>query len=258
MSENETHPPRNSTFNSQQSQSKKGLSDQLTLWIGIIGSLVTITLTIWNGYTKSQIDKTDAHVKLLDEQLKARSTALEESRERVDRYKWVLTLFPDLNGDDASKKNFTIGLVRLALTKEEAEQLFTGLQTSSDKGLQSLGQSGVTALQNEPIAILVGQMNAGSADVRKSAVAALERDYKSSSQAVTLVLRMYDQERIKALSPSGVINGLYYLSATDPVAWDRQQVQAGKEVIARVEAQGVGPQTQAALGAFKSFLQKLP
>src|SRR5262249_23573687 len=101
MAEEETHPPIDSRLEHQQSQSKRGLSDQLTLWVGIIGSLVTITLTIWNAYTKSQIDKTDAHVKVLDEELRARSTALEESRERVDRYKWVLTLFPDLNGSDA-------------------------------------------------------------------------------------------------------------------------------------------------------------
>jgi len=256
MSENEA--PINSTFDGQKSPVKKGLPDQLTLWVGIVGSLVTITLTIWNGYTKTQIDKADARVKLLDEQLKARTTALEESRERIDRYKWVLTLFPDLNGEDVPRKNFTVGLVRLALTKEEAEQLFTGLQTSSDKGLQSLGQSGVIALQNEPIAILVDQMNAGSAEVRKSAVATLERDYKSSSQAVTLVLRMYDPERIRTLSPSGVINGLYYLSATDSVAWDRQQAKAGAEVVSRVEAQGAGPQTAAAVNAFRSFLQTLP
>ncbi len=97
-------------------------------------------------------------------------TGIEESKERVDRYKWVHGLFPDLNENDKKKKNFTISLIRQALTRGEAEQLFARLQTSSDKELQSVGQSGITAIQNEPIALLVSQMNASTADVCKSAV----------------------------------------------------------------------------------------
>lgn len=258
MAENEKFEGMNPSTSERKTKSKKDLIEQIPLWVGVIGSLVTITLTIWNTHTKSEIDKRQESLKELEVRLKERSTGLEESRERVDRYKWVLGLFPDLNEKDARKKNFTIGLVRLALTKDEAEQLFAGLQTSSDKELQSLGQSGITAIQNEPIGILVSQINASSADVRKSAVATLERDYKSSSQAIALVLSMYDPDRIDNLSPSGVINGLYYLSATDPAAWDRQQAEAGKQLASRLEARGGGPQTKAGVDAFRSLLQKLP
>jgi len=235
----------------------KTIGELITLWVGILGSLVTISLTIWNTRIQAEIGKREESLKELELRLKERTTGLEESRERVDRYKWVLGLFPDLNEGEEKKKNFTISLIRLALTKDEAEQLFAGLQTSSDKSLQSLGQSGITALQNEPIAILVSQMNGSAAGIRKNAVAVLERDYKSSSQAIELVLRMYDPGKIENLSPSGLINGLYYLSATDPAAWDRQHIAAARQIISRVEAREIGDQTKAALNKLKSFFQSM-
>ena len=239
-------------------RAKKSLSEQITVWVGVVGTVVTISLTIWNAHTKSQIDQRETDLKELETALRARTLNIEESKERVDRYKWVLSLFPDLNETDKKKNNFTISLVRLALTRDEAEQLFSSLQTSSDKELQSVGQSGIAAIQNEPIALLVSQMNASTADARKSAVATLERDYKSSSQAVTLVLRTYEQDKIESLSPSGIINGLYFLSATDPNAWDAKQVESGREIITRLEARGAGAQTKASLDAFESLLQKVP
>lgn len=170
----------------------------------------------------------------------------------------MLGLFDNLNDKDEKRKNFTVSMVRLALSKEEAEQLFAGLQTSSDKGLQAVGQSGITAIQNEPIARLVAQMNASTAEVRKSAVATLVRDYASSPQAIELALRMYEPGAIDNLSPSAVINGLYYLSATEPAAWDRQQVEAGRQLAARVEARGVGTETRKALDTYKALVQRLP
>lgn len=247
-----------STADEQKSKGKRTLTEQITLWVGVLGSVITILLTIWNTHTKSEIDKREENLKQLELSLKERTTGLEESRERVDRYKWVLTLFPDLNEKDEKKRNFTIALVRLALTKAEAEQLFAGLQTSSNKELQSLGQSGITAIQDEAIGILVSRMNGNSSEIRKDAVATLVREFKSSTPAITLVLRTYEPDRIDNLSPSGVINGLYYLSATDPAAWDRQQAEAGRQLAARIEARGGGPQTKDALSTFRSLLLKLP
>jgi hypothetical protein len=237
---------------------KKSLIERITLWVGAVSAIVTICLTIWNAHTKSQIDQREADLKDLETALKARTVNIEESKEKVDRYKWVLSLFPDLNENDKKKSNFTISLIRLALTRDEAEQLFASLQTSSDKALQSVGQNGITAIQNEPIALLISQMNASTADARKSAVATLERDYKSSSQAITLVLRTYEQDKIDSLSPSGIINGLYFLSASDPNVWDQKQVEAGNQIISALERRGAGAQTKASLQAFRSLLQKVP
>ncbi|MFD1143458.1 hypothetical protein ACFQ4C_20195 [Larkinella insperata] len=61
-----------------------------TALIGIIGSVVTILLTIWNTYTKSVIDAQEKGLQELEIRLKERAAGLEESRERVERYRWVL------------------------------------------------------------------------------------------------------------------------------------------------------------------------
>jgi hypothetical protein len=232
--------------------------EKLSTFVGVVGSIITISLTLWNTHTKSLIDEREGRLKELEAGLKERSTGIEESKERVDRYKWVFSLFGELNDKDERKRNFTISLIRLALTTTEAEQLFTSLQTSSDKGLQEVGQTGIAAIQVGPIIQLTAQLNASTPELRKSAVAALERDYKSSPQAIAQVLKTFEPDQIASLSPSGIINGLYYLSDTDPSTWNAQQVAAAKQAIARIEAKGAGPQTKSSLDALRSLLQKVP
>lgn len=226
------------------------IAERLTLWTGVIGTALTVVLTAWNAYTKTQIDD-------LELKLKERNAGLEESRERVDRYKWVLGLFPDLTNANAQKRNFTVSLIRLALTPNEAAQLFTGLQTSSDTALSALGTTAIAAIESEPIARLIGQMNADAAETRKHAVAELMRRYASSSQAITLALQMLGADRLDALSPSAVINGLYFLGNTDPAAWDRSQLAVGRAVADRIAGRTPGAQTAAALGAFRALLQRV-
>lgn len=65
-------------------------------------------------------------------------------------------------------------------------------------------------------------------------------------------------ERIGNLSPSGLINGFYFLSATDADAWDRQSITTARQVIATLQAKQAGPQTTAAINTFNAFLQKVP
>lgn len=240
-----------------QTEEKSKTANGITQWIGVIGSVITILLTVWNAYTKNLIDERERNLSDLEMKLKERATGLDESRERVDRYKWVLSLFPSLDDTNERRRNFTISLMRLALTKDEAQQLFAGLQTSTDKTLQSVGQSGIIALQNEPIALLIATMNASSANIRKQTVAKLIDTYRSSSQAISLTLQLYDPERINALSPSGLINGLVFLKATDPAAWKPQQIQQGREVVARVKAKTTGPQTRGVAEELLVFLNSI-
>jgi hypothetical protein len=147
--------------------------------------------------------------------------------------------------------------VRLALTKDEAQQLFTGLQASSDTALQAMGQNGMKVIETEPISELVSQMNAGTADVRKHAVAMLIQDYKSSSHAITLTLRMYDPGNANTLSASGVINALYFLGATDPEAWNKELILEGRAIAKRIQDSNPGPQTQKALDTFEAILKQV-
>lgn len=247
----------NAMTNQPISKNKKSFYEKLSFWIGIIGTVTTLVLTIWNANTKMEIDKREAELKSLEIMLKERSTGVEESKERVERYKWVFSLFPNLNGGDLQEKNFAINLIRLALTKEEAQQLFSGMQASSDTTIRSIGQKGINAIESEPIFNLVSQMNASTAEVRKHAVAMLIQDYKSSSKAITLTLRLYETDKIDNLSGSGKINGLYYLSATDPEAWNKEQKFAAKDIVDRLQASNPGPQTQKALDTANAFLTSL-
>lgn len=235
----------------------KRFLDRIGVLVGTVGSIVTIVLTLWNAQTKHEIDKRQEELQELELQLKERTTGVEESKERVERYKWVLTLLPSLTEQDANKRNFTVALVRLALTKEEAEQLFAGLQQSASEEVRMAARQGIEAIETQELARLVSQINADSADVRKRAVAALERDYSSSSTAITSVIELYGPERFATLSPSGAINGLYYLSNTDPQAWTPDNLKDARTAIARVRERGAGPQTAAAIETAEKLIRSV-
>jgi hypothetical protein len=233
---------------SESATRKKAISDQLTLWIGILGSLVTITLTVWNAHTKNEIDA-------IDIRLKERTTSLEESRARIEVYKWVQTLLPNLDDKDPTRKILTVNMVNLALSKDDAKKLFAGLQASDNADLRLAGQNGLAAIQTEPVAALVQQLIAGEKSVRLQAANVLERDYTSSPVAISLVLHLYDEDKIKSLSADGLINGLYYLNRTDPAAWNRSLVELGSSVIARIERQEIGNKTRTELTTFGGLLK---
>jgi len=239
-------------------EDKTSFTERVTIWVGIIGSIVTILLTIWNAHTKSLIDEKEQYLKALEVSLKERVTKIEESKERVDRYKWVLSLFPALNDEDEKKRNFTLSLTRLALTEDEAAKLFANLQASPSKELQLVGQNGYAAIQNEVIALLVTKMNESTSKVRNDALATLKRDYKDSSQAITMTLQSYDPTRIDGLSPQGMINGLLFLNETDPVIWNRLQLETAKQIAKRIEERGPGPQTKKELTLFTELLNRIP
>ena len=237
--------------------SPKSLSEKLAFWIGIIGSLVTITLTMINTYTKNRIEGIESSLKAHEVDIRQQATNLDKERSRLEAYKWVFTLVSSLDDKDKTKKTVTANMIRLALTKQEQEQFFTGLQSSSDKRLQDLGQSGIAAIQNEEVANLVSNLNAPEIGSRKKAAAALEQNYISSPVAIELVLRLYDQDTIKGLSPDGLINGLYYLNRTEPAAWNAELVTHGKAAIAEIKAQKPGQKTQSELNNFDKLLTNI-
>jgi hypothetical protein len=231
--------------------------DRLGLLVGTLGSAITILLTLWNAHTKQLIDEQEQELKAFEARLKERSAGIEESKERVERYKWVLSLLPSLTEEDANKRSFTVALVRLALTRDEAEQLFAGLQQSGSQQVRRAAQQGITELQNQDLVRLVSQINADSADERKAATGRLLREYKSSAAAIAQVIGLYSAERLPSLSPSGVINGFYYLAGTDPEAWTPDSVQRAQDAVAAVAARGPGPQTKANMDRLTKFLETL-
>lgn len=123
-----------------------------TMLVGVISSILTIVLTLFNTYTKAKIDDADQNLKQktteFEMKLKERSADLEQSKDKISRYTFVHTLFPDLSGDP-QKQERTINLIRLSLTDDEAAKLFAGLSNSEDKSVRAAGSAAITIINRE-------------------------------------------------------------------------------------------------------------
>jgi hypothetical protein len=240
----------------------KSFLDHITTSVAVLGSLITISLTVWNSHTKEKIDQRETELKAqtasLDAEVRRRTTSVDESKERVERYKWVYSIVPELSAPDASKRNAALAMVRLALTKEEAEGLLAGLQQSPNAQVRQAAEQGavaIAAIENAELNKLVLQMNAPNADDRRRSTGRLERDFADSSAAISLVLTQLSAAQMDKLSPSGLINSLYYLSRTEPGAWTADEVTVATETIPRIRAKNAGPQTQAELARVEAVVK---
>ena len=93
---------------------------------------------------------------------------------------------------------------------------------------------------------LLQQINAKTPDERKAAGQWLQDEYTASTLAVAEALKLLAAERLSALSPSGRMNTLYFLTRTAPLAWDAALEAVGRETIARLR-RDAGQQTAAEL-----------
>jgi len=220
-------------------------TSRISFWIGIITSVTTVALAVYTGFNKARIDGLEA-------KLNDRHETVEESTERVERYKWVFSMYKDLTDADQRKSKFTAGLITLALSDSESTKLFSALRSSSDTVLQKLGTNGFATVENSRIAALVAKVDTSSAGDRINAVGELEKNYASSNYAITLILDLYNPDNISRMSGNGLINGLYYLNSTNITAWNPQQIKRGKEIYDRLVLLKPGDKTTAELTKFKA------
>lgn len=95
---------------------------------------------------------------------------------------------------------------------------------------------------------LLQQINAATPEERKAAGQQLQERHTASPLAITETLALFRPERIDALSASGRINALYFLTRTAPLAWDPELLAAGREVVERIRSRAnAGNQTSAEL-----------
>ena len=95
---------------------------------------------------------------------------------------------------------------------------------------------------------LLQQINAGTPEERKPAAQQLLDRYTASPMAITEALALFRPERIDALSASGRINALYFLTRTAPLAWDPALEASGREIAERIRSRAnAGNQTSAEL-----------
>ena len=127
-------------------------------WVGILGSVVTIILTVWNADMKVRIDDTEARVKLSELTIHQRAEFLEEDKQQIDRYKWAVSFLPTLTANSEQDTYLKLLQIRLALKPNEAKALFSGLSQSSDPKLHLAGQTGLENLENEATFNVVGSI----------------------------------------------------------------------------------------------------
>ena len=95
---------------------------------------------------------------------------------------------------------------------------------------------------------LLQQINAATPEERKAAVQQLQDRYTASPLAIDQTLALLSPERIDALSPSGLINALYFLTRTAPLAWDLALEARARALAERISSRArVGEQTSAEL-----------
>ncbi|HKC80249.1 MAG TPA: hypothetical protein VKB91_03580 [Gemmatimonadaceae bacterium] len=102
-----------------------------------IGAVITILVAVYGAYQKGKSDESE---RAIDD----RRTRVEESRERVERYKFALATLTGLRGKDSTDRGISLAIARLALTDSEAGDLFRGLAASPDSSLSQLGHAGAS------------------------------------------------------------------------------------------------------------------
>jgi hypothetical protein len=125
------------------------MSNKLSIWIGIISSVVTIALTILNFNLNKEIQQTELKLKVLETELKQKSHELDVSREKTERYEFVYKVLPDILNKDKEQVILTTNLITLALTDEEANKLFVGLSNSEDENVQVIGKAAIENITRE-------------------------------------------------------------------------------------------------------------
>lgn len=235
--------------------------ENISVAAGIAGSLVTVVLTAWNAQTKNDIDKSQRDLAVqtaaVSAEIQRRDASVEESKERVERYKWVYSLVPMLTEADPTKRNAALAMIRLALSADEAQALLTGLQQSPSAEVRQAATQGFKQIADAELAQLVLQMNSTNTDERKRATGKLEAAYADSPTAITLVLARVQGANLATLSPSGLINTLYYLSRTDPKAWTPENAKVAEEALAALKGQATGAQTKAEVARLEGVLGKV-
>lgn len=245
----------------------EGVASNISIWLGVISTALTIGLTGLNAYWSREIDATDQRLKVKAAELEEKKLELEkmnfsltEGKERMARYTFVQGLFAQvLNDKDIGQKTLAVNLINLALTETEATKLFTGLQTSVDKQAREVGNIGADLVG---ITNLVMQIDAATKESRIGAVDALIKNYRADSRAVEQAVGMLEQPRIDRLSASGRINVLVFLRNTDRAAWSPELLSRADRAIGGIQARHeskiseVGAQTLDALSQLSSHLER--
>lgn len=225
-------------------------------WLAITSAALTIILTAYNGYLSSKVSQAEHEIEKRAQDLETKRLMLDAGKEDINRYAFVQNLLSGVLTQNQAEKNLTINLINLALTEQEAKQLFAGLQASNDNETRIVGSLGseVVAISN-----LVLQMNDATKDNRVGAVEVLIKNYRGNSAAVEQAVSLLEPPKLDGLSASGRINVLVFLNNTEAMAWTPQSITRAEKAIDQIRLRAtngvkIGTQTDAALKQLSKHL----
>tara|TARA_R110002073_G_scaffold240878_2_gene402686 strand:- start:10437 stop:11174 length:738 start_codon:yes stop_codon:yes gene_type:complete len=237
----------------------KSISGNVGKWLAVVSAALTIGLTAINGYWSAKVSETESEIKKEAAELQKRRLDLDSDKERIARYTFVQTLLKGVLTQDEAQKNLTVNLINLALNDDEAKQLFSGLQASSNNETQLIGSLGKEVLA---VSNLVLQMNDDIKKNRLEAVNKLLKNYLDDPDTVNQALSLFEPPRLNLLTASGRINVLVFLSNTELSAWTTQSISRAEKAVNQIRLRSkdgvaIGSQTENALSRFSEHLKEI-
>lgn len=125
------------------------MTDKTSVWIGIISSIITISLSILNFNLNEKMQQSEINIKRIETELKVKTFELEASKEKTARYQFVNNIMADLLKQDKNQVILTTNLISLALNEEETAKLFRGFANSDQDGIKEIGKIGIQGIEEK-------------------------------------------------------------------------------------------------------------
>lgn len=237
----------------------KSVVESTGKWLAIASAALTVVLTALNAYWSHEVSKLDNEIKLKAADLDRQRLELDSGKERLARYAFVQKLLSDVLVQNSTQKNLTVNLIMLALTEQEAQQLFAGLQSSDSHEIRRVGTLGSDVAA---VASQVLQMNDAVKVNRTGALQTLINKHRGNSAAVEQALLLIESPKLNELSASGRINVLMFLLSTDKIAWTQQSISKAERAIAQIRSRAkdgfvIGVKTDDALKQLSAHIGRL-
>lgn len=242
--------------------SDTGAMSKVTGWLAVVSTVVTVTLTVLNAHWSREADEKaqalNEQLQQREQELKLQQLQLDAGKDKLARYSFVQNLFSGVLGQNPAQKNLTVNLIALALTPDEAQKLFSGLEGSENQAAKEVGSLGNTVA----LSSLILQMNDAVKENRIGAVDQLIKNYRTNSAAVDQAIKLIEQPQLATLNASGRINVLFFLRSTDPSAWSEESIDRTEKAIADIRSRSksgieIGEQTDDALSKLSAFVKSI-
>jgi len=207
---------------------RSGVVARVGAWIGVTSAAITVILTVLNGLISNRIQEAELNIS-------RQAQVQQEARDRISRYTFVQALLSDLAEESTSQQELITNLIRLALTEDEANRLFGGLEASEDSTISNFGRNAGAIQRRAEIYDLISQLDSREQHQRLSAATQLVSEYASDPMAIERAVTQLEMPRLAGLSADGRVNVMVYLSGTTITGWSRALLDRASDAAANIE-----------------------